>query len=127
MRALILLTVLVWSPTWVARGEHSEERFDVSLWSSHADMSADYQRLIREATEAYRGDFVGYASVIVRTYVSYIYPGGMRISPLEPPIEFGGRYDSFPSEPFTLTRRLAIDDPDATPLSLQRHQHLTNR
>jgi hypothetical protein len=41
----------------------AQEPFDVSLWTSGADLSPYYRAVVREATDRYRGD--GFATVVL--------------------------------------------------------------
>src|SRR2546422_373752 len=52
--------------------ESSKAAIDVSFWTSSADLSAYYQQIVREATDAYIGDLPPTGSVtIVRHVVRY--------------------------------------------------------
>jgi hypothetical protein len=91
---------------------------DVSLWSSGADLSAYYQRIVREATEAYIGDFPDNVAVSVRYKRVYHYDRdlGERSSLPSPKLEG----DPFPGVPSTLRRPVKSLDTDSTSVTLQR-------
>ena len=112
--ATLALTASAASP--LARTSTGE--FDVSLWSSHVDLSPDYQRAIREATERYRGDFPS-SRIIVRTFFVGAGSSGQRIEVLLPPPGLAGADDPFPAEPFTLDGTLPQPDAHEPTLSLQ--------
>ena len=113
--AIVALTASAASP--LARPLTGD--FDVSLWSSsHVDLSRDYQRAIREATERYRGDFPS-SRIIVRTFFVGVGSAGQRIEVLLPPLKSAGADDPFPRKRFTLDGLLPRPEAREPRLSLQ--------
>lgn len=83
-----------------ATAQDSNRLFDVSLSATHVmDLSPVYQQIIREATEAYRGD--GDVVTIRRTAVRTFSP--RLTSGINPPPELQEDFDPFPQVPFTLS------------------------
>jgi hypothetical protein len=85
-----------------APAQTADRPFDVSL--SEADvmnLSPIYQQVIREATDAYRGDFPSYFVFTARTVVSrFSYPSTRAINA---PLDLQEGSDPFPQVPFTLS------------------------
>ena len=75
--------------------------FDVSLSGAYAvDLSPLYRQRIREATDAYRGDFPSYAVFSRIITQRFQFP---LTSPLDVPPELQEDFDPFPQIPFTLS------------------------
>ena len=97
----------------------AEVEFDVSLWASRADLTAEYRRLIEEAIEQYRGDFPPDQIITTGIRTFYFDSSGRWSEPLRPPPELDGGYDPFPPEPLTLDRTLPRPDAYEPVLSLK--------
>ena len=65
------------------------------------NLSPVYQQIIREATDAYRGDFPAYTVFTTRTVVSHF--SHLSASAINAPPELQEDFDPFPEVPFTLS------------------------
>jgi hypothetical protein len=78
--------------------------FDVSLSAAHVvDLSPVYQQGIREATDAYRGDFPNYSLNVVTGRAVVRRFSRLFTSMLDAPPELQEDLDPFPRVPFTLS------------------------
>ena len=86
--------------------QEANQLFDVSLSGAPAvDLSPAYQQRIREATDAYRGDFPAYAVFsITRRVVTHRFPYPLT-SALEVSPALLEDSDPFPRVPFTLNAK----------------------
>jgi hypothetical protein len=133
MRRLIATTaaVLICS-RFVLSQESSKPAIDVSFWSSSADLSAYYQQIVREGTEAYIGDLPPSGSVTIVRHVVRYYDSTGNVYTVErvggndqPVIRTWETWSSqlvspFPNVPLKLRRAVKAQDRDSASVALQR-------
>lgn len=108
MIARASITVAIISALAAAAPAHDADRpFDVSLSRAHVvDLSPVYQQVIREATDAYRGDFPSYIVFTTRTVVSHFSHRPMSAtSTINASADLQEDFDPFPQVPFTLSAK----------------------
>jgi hypothetical protein len=77
--------------------------FDVSLSGAHViNLSSVYEQVIREATDAYRGDFPNYTVTEFTTVVAVRRRFRFLKQWIDAPPELQEGFDPFPQVPFTL-------------------------
>ena len=86
-----------------ASAQDANRPFDLSLSEAHAmDLSPVYQQGIREATDAYRGDFPDYTVTEFTTGVAVRRRFRFLKQWIDAPPELQEGFDPFPQVPFTL-------------------------
>jgi hypothetical protein len=89
-----------------ALAQDANRPFDLSLSAAHLmDLSPVYQQVIREATDAYRGDFPDYGVFVVTTRIVGDRRSHFLTSTINVPPELQEDFDPFPRIPFTLRRK----------------------
>jgi hypothetical protein len=104
----------------VAPCQGSKSAIDVSLWSSSANLSAYYQRIVREATEAYIGDFPDGVAVTVRYKRVYHYERDFEERSSLPKLSPELEEDPFSNVSFKLRQPAKSQDSDSASVRLQR-------
>ena len=100
MIARVSIVAIVFALAAGASAQDANRLFDVSLSAARAiDLSPVYQQVIREATDAYRGDGVPF----MRTVECERLP--LLTSAINAPSELQEDLDPFPQVPFTLSRK----------------------